>query len=64
MNHNEVYADSWKKRKHEWVDFVKNDVLYTAFSYARYSKAMEKNTRFGKKDCLSLPGLGWKYFNS
>ena len=42
MNHNEVYTDSWKKRKHEWVDFVKNDVLYTVFSYARYSKAMEE----------------------
>ena len=25
---------------------------------------MEKITGFGMKDCLSLPGLGWKYFNS
>ena len=28
------------------------------------SKAMEEITRFSMKDCLSLPGLGWKYFNS
>ena len=25
---------------------------------------MEEITRFGRKDCLSLPGLGWRYFNS
>ena len=25
---------------------------------------MEKITEFSMKDCLSLPGLGWKYFNS
>ena len=42
----------------------KNDVLCTAFSYARYTKAMEDITRFVMKDCLSSPGLGWKYFNS
>ena len=46
------------------MPYVKNDVLCTAFSYARYCKAMEDITRFSMKDCLSLPGLGWKYFNS
>ena len=25
---------------------------------------MEEITGFGMKDCLSIPGLGWKYFNS
>ena len=25
---------------------------------------MEEITGFGTKDCLSLPGLGWNYFNS
>ena len=25
---------------------------------------MEEITEFGMKNCLSLPGLGWKYFNS
>ena len=25
---------------------------------------MEKITRFGMKDCLLSPGIGWKYFNS
>ena len=24
---------------------------------------MEEITGFGTKDCLSLPGLGWKFFN-
>ena len=64
MNHDEAYSDTWKDKKHEWLDYVKNDVLCTAFSYARYSKAMEDITGFSMKDCLSLPGLGWKYFKS
>ena len=25
---------------------------------------MQEVTGFSMKDCLSLPGLGWKYFNS
>ena len=64
MNHDEVYSDTWKDKKHEWLDYVKNVVLCTAFSYARYSKAMEDITGFSMKDCLSLTGLGWKYFKS
>ena len=53
MNHDEIYADNSKDKKDEWVDYVKIDVLCTAFSCARYCKAMEDGT-----------GLGWKYFNS
>ena len=63
MNHDEVYSDTWKDKKGECLDYVENDVLCTAFSYARYTKSMEKLTGFGMNDCLSLPGLGWKYFN-
>ena len=64
MDHSEIYSDTWKDIKSEWLPYVKNDVLCTAFSYARYCKAMEDITGFSMKDCLSLPGLGWKYFNS
>ena len=64
MNHDEVYSDTWKDKKHDWLDYVKNDVLCTSFCYARYSKAMEDITGFSMKDCLSLNGLGWKHFNS
>ena len=64
MNHDEVYSDTWEDMKSEWLDYVKNDVLCTAFRYARYSKAMEEITGFSMKDCLSLPGRGWKHFNS
>ena len=64
MNHNEVYSDTWKDKKSKWLPYIKNDVLCTAFSYARYSKAMEDITGFSIKDCLSLPGLAWNYFNS
>ena len=46
------------------MDYVKNDVLCTAFSYAWCTKAIEEINGFGVKDCLSIPGLGWKYFNS
>ena len=64
IDHNEVYSDTWKDKKSEWLPYVKNDVLCTAFSYAKCIKAMEEITGFSMKDCLSLPGLGWKYFIS
>ena len=64
MNHNDVYGDNYKDKIDEWLPYVKNDVLCTAFSYARYIKAMEEITGFSMKDCLFLPGLGLKYFNS
>ena len=64
MNHDEVDGYNYKDEKDEWLEYVKNDVLCTAFSYANYSTAMEEVTGFPMKDCLSLPGLGWKYINS
>ena len=64
MNHDEITADNYKDKKDIWLPYVKNDVLCTAYSHARYIKDMEEITGFSMKDCLSLPGLGWKYFNS
>ena len=64
MNHDEVSSETWRDKNSEWLDYVKNDVLCTVFSYARYTIAMEEKTAFGMKDCLSIPGLGWKYYNS
>ena len=64
MDHDEINANNYKDKKDIWLPYVKNDVLCTAYSYARYIKAMEEITGFSMKDCLSLPGLGWKYFNS
>ena len=64
MNHDEIDANNYKDKKDIWLPFVKNDVLCTAYSYARNIKAMEEITGFSMKDCLSLPGLGWKYFFS
>ena len=64
LNHNEIDANNYKDKKDIWLPYVKNDVLCTSYCYARYSKAMEEITGFSMKDSLSLPGLGWKYFNS
>ena len=64
MNHDEIDANNYKNKKDIWLPYVKNDVLCTAYSYARFIKAMEEITGFSMKDCLSLPGQGWKYFNS
>ena len=64
MNHDEIDGNNWKDRKDEWLSYLKNDVLCTAYSYARYIKALEEKTVFSMKDCLSLPALGWKNFNS
>ena len=64
MNHDDIDGGNYKDKKDIWLHYVKNDVLCTAYSYARDIKATEKITGFSMKDCLSLPGLGWKYFNS
>ena len=64
MNHDEIDYKNYEDKINEWLPYVKNDVLCTVFSYARYIKAKEGVTRFSMKDCLSLPGLGLKYFNS
>ena len=64
MNHDEVDGKNYKDKIDEWLPYVKNDVLCTAFSYARYIKAMQEITKSSMKDCLSLPGLGLKDFNS
>ena len=64
MNHDEVYSDTWRDKKSEWLDYVENDVICTAFSYARYIKAMDETTGFSIKECLSLLGLGCINFKS
>ena len=46
MNHDEIDFDSYEDKKDEWLTHVKNDVLCTAFSYARCCKAMDEITRF------------------
>ena len=53
-----------KIKKDEWLDYVKQDVICTAFSYAKYCKAMQEITGFSMKDCSSVLGLGLKFFNS
>ena len=63
MNHDEIDENNWRDKKDECLPYVKKDVLCTAYSYARYSQAMEEITEFSMKDCLSFSGLGWKYFN-
>ena len=64
IDHNDIDGNNYKDKKDIWLPYVKNDVLCTAYSYARYIGAMREITGFSMKDCLSLPGLGWKYFNS
>ena len=58
-----MFEDNWEQKEHEWLSYLKNDVLSTAFSYARYSKGMEELTVFGMKNSLTLPSLANKYFN-
>ena len=64
MNRNEIDENKWMHKKDKWLPYVKNDVLCTAYCYARYTKSIQEITGFSMKDCLSLPGLGLKYFNS
>ena len=64
MNHDDIDGNKYKDKKDIWLPYVKMDVLSTSYCYARYSKAMQEITGFSKKDCLSLPGLGFIFFNS
>ena len=64
MEHDEIFEDNWEEKENEWLPYLKNDVLSTAFSYARYLKGMEELTGFGMKNSLTLPSLANKYFNS
>ena len=64
MSHDDVDGDNYKDKKDIWLPYIKIDVLSTSYCYARYCVAMEKITGFSLKDCLSLPGLGFKNFNS
>ena len=52
IDHDEVFSDTWKDKKGECLDYVKNDFFCTAFSYARYTKSVEELTGFGMNDCL------------
>ena len=64
LEHDEIYEDTWEEKENEWLPYVKNDVLSTAFCYARYTMGMEELTEFGMKNSLTLPSLSNKYFNS
>ena len=64
MSRDENDYNNYKHEKDEWLDYVKQDVLCTAPSYARYCKSMQQITGFSMKDCSIAPGLELKYFNS
>ena len=64
MDHDEINEANCKEKRSKWLPYVKNDVLCTAYCYARFCRAMQEIPGFSMKDCLSLPGLGLKYFNS
>ena len=64
LEHDEINEDTWEAKENEWLPYVKNDVLSTAFCYARYTMGMEELTGLGMKNSLTLPSLPNKYFNS
>ena len=64
VEHDECYEDIWIAREQEWLPYVKNDVLSTAFCYASYTTGMEKIKKFGIKNSLILSSSANKFFNS
>ena len=64
LEHDEINEDTWEEKENEWLPYAKNDVLSTAFCYARYTMGMEELTEFGTKNSLTLPSLANKNFNS
>ena len=49
VEHDEIIEDTWEARENEWLLYVENDVLSTAFCYARYTLGTEELTNFGMK---------------
>ena len=49
MEHDEIYEDNWEDKENDWLPYFKNDVLSTAFCYARYTMGIEGLTNFEKK---------------
>ena len=50
LEHDEFYDETWEDKENERLLYIKNDVLSTAFSDARYAKGMEELTGFGMKN--------------
>ena len=42
MELDEFFEATWEARDNEWLPYVKNDGLSTAFCYARYTMGMTK----------------------
>ena len=64
MEYNEIYEDTWAAREKEWSPYVKNDVISTAFCYARFTKVLEDLTNFSMKNSKTLLSLPNNKFNS
>ena len=50
LEHDEIHEETREAKENEWLPYVKNDVLSTAFCYARYTMGMEDLTGFGMKN--------------
>ena len=57
LDHDEIYEDTWEDKEHEWLPYLKNDLLSTAFSHARYSKGREEIISSGMINNLTLSSL-------
>ena len=64
MERDEIHEDTWEEKENEWLPYVKNDVLSTAFCCARYTIGMKELTNFGRKNSLNLSSPANKCFNS
>ena len=55
---NNINEDTWKSKKLEWMDYVKNEILCTDICFARCSTRIGASTGFGMKNSLILHSLG------
>ena len=62
MEHDEVFEDTREARENEKLPYIKNDVFWNAFCYARFTMGMEELTGFGRKNSLALDSLANKCF--
>ena len=63
MERDEIWVDIREDKEHEWLPYLKNDVLSTAFFCAKYPKSKEEITNLGMKNSVRLSVLANKSFN-
>ena len=64
MNHEEIYEGTWEEKHIFGIFYLRRGCINLCIYMLNIVKTiMPEMTKFGMKDCLSLPYLRWNFFN-